>query len=336
MSKCIATALFLVAVVASPAAAQPGGVTEGFPLGTIYGQADAPLGETDTTIHGRPEFMAPNGVNNLAYNWWIYRVAGDPVQRPFGTYTKSDGFTITGTSSYPHPPETSGPTATYNWTELGPNGTRFTAVYTTTVSGVQNSTTQAHLAQTFQITNPNPTALDIVLFNEAQLTPGGIASGTIGATGDVNSIDATNGAYNLTFSAIGASNYQVTLPSTNFPNLYGSPAMDLNNTGLPSSGTSFPQAAFEWSLTVPGNGSVTVSSSFDAFVAVPEPGTLFLLGFAAAAGALRSAASRQKPPTSGFPAYRHGAAYARAIRRGVWAAEESFLRCGSAQEAENL
>ena len=70
----------------------------------------------------------PEGVasaNFLAKNWWYYRVAGDGRERPFGTYTKSDGGNLAGNSSYPL--SGNGDTATYNWTESSSTGVRFTA-----------------------------------------------------------------------------------------------------------------------------------------------------------------------------------------------------------------
>ncbi|HEX4590039.1 MAG TPA: hypothetical protein VH120_08935, partial [Gemmataceae bacterium] len=185
------TALFFTALAATPAAAQPGGYLDISP-GPSYRQGNAPNSETDT-FNPQNGFLSPsNQVPQEQFNWWFYRVAGDPVQRPFGTYTKSDGFGISGTSSYPiFPP--GGTTATYHWTESGPSGVRFTATYTTTLSGSPLGF-DSRLDQSFQVSNPNTAPLTISLFDWVVWTPGNKPFGD-SAVGDLNSISVTDGTY---------------------------------------------------------------------------------------------------------------------------------------------
>jgi hypothetical protein len=96
---------------------------------------------------------------------------------------------------------------------------------------------------------------------------------------------ATNGAYDVTFSATGAAAYQADLTGTLVPELYGGPAADLNDTGLPANfvpGDRTMGLAMEWSETIAANSSITVSSEIAISQAVPEPGTMILCGGAAA------------------------------------------------------
>jgi hypothetical protein len=142
-------------------------------------------------------------------NWWFYRVQGDTRERPFGIYTKSDGFTISGASSWPNP-VTGGHMSAYTWTENGAAGPRFTADYSLALmpgNGIVPYTGQ--LNQTFEITNPNSSPLTISLFNLVLWAPGGNYFSTpVTATGDINSISVTDGLYEDTHTALGATAFQ--------------------------------------------------------------------------------------------------------------------------------
>jgi hypothetical protein len=219
-----ATGALAVALAATQAVAQPGGQLVS--SNALYTQGTAPASETSTG----PTTAMYGPV--LFHNWWYYRVSGDTRERPFGTYTKSDGFSIAGTSSYvPFPPGSN--TATYNWTENGPNGVRFTATYSTTLVYLSGSD-RATLSQSFQINNPNPTALDLVLFNEADwdvnrnTAPGMIASGNLSA------ITINGAARQAGHSASNASAFQVAeMPILD--NLLADAAVnDLDNSGVPA------------------------------------------------------------------------------------------------------
>ena len=218
----------------------------------------------------------------MEYNWFFYRVSGDTVQRPFGNYVKSDGFGITGTSNWPS--GGNGNTSSYQWTEFGPpGGVRFTATYSMTLSQGP-ATTDARLDESFQISNPNSTALTLLLYNAAGMDPDSRPSG-FNASGDSNSISVTDGIYNLSHSAAGAGAYQVATDSSLASLLYGGTAADLNDTGLPIvNSTGLILDAFEWSVVVPAGGSQTVSTSLIISRAVPEPSSLLLSGVVGAAG----------------------------------------------------
>jgi hypothetical protein len=273
------------------ASAQPGGqVTSpgpapNFPQHAQYNLTGSPTNETDEFDPHSYNFNAVVGGNQLNFNWIFYRVSGDSVQRPFGTYLKSDGFNIVGSSSWPA--GGNGNTATYQWTEFGPSGPRFTANYVMTLSNGP-ATTDAALSQSLKITNPNSAPLTIALFNLVVPFPG--ASGNnLFAAGGINSITETNGVYNIAVSATTANAFQAATNLSIENLLTGGPAGDLNNSGLPISGFSASpdliSLAYEWSLTIPGNGSDTISDTIAISHAIPEPGTLALAAAAAVVAA---------------------------------------------------
>jgi hypothetical protein len=204
-SRAASVALLAAALSAAPAAAQPGGSMKivappGSPSDIIYGENNGPTSET-TPGPGTATLMPGTGVKQLNTNWWFYRVQGDSRERPFGAYTKSDGFTITGTSSWPSP-ITGGNTATYTWIENGASGPRFTAGYTMVLSSGGGTTAyDARLDQSFQINNPNPSPLTISLFNFVYWDLEGDFNTQVGAAGDSNSISVTDGLYQDTHTA---------------------------------------------------------------------------------------------------------------------------------------
>ena len=102
-------------MLATPALAQVGGtLTDG---AATYIQATAPSGriarQPGVRRRLRTESTAPN---QLFQNWWYYRVAGDTREYPFGSYARSAGGQIVGTSNY------TGNTSTYY---AGPIPSRF-------------------------------------------------------------------------------------------------------------------------------------------------------------------------------------------------------------------
>ena len=278
--------LAIAAIVVAPSAAQPGGglSTPNFPPQAGYGFGGSPSSQTDVSNPSQFLFYPTSGVNQLAFNWWSYHIAGDSVQRPFGTYQKSDGFAITGTSNWPT--GGNGTTSSYNWTEFGPpaGGIRFTAAYTLTLSSGPTMY-DAKLSQSFQINNPNSVPLTISLFDHAVWEPGGHTFG-LSASGGIGAISVTDGTYNDTHMAIAATAYQAAADATLGNLLYGGTAADLNNAGLPivntPPGSLLPSTAFEWTLTIPADGSAIVQSELITARAVPEPGTMAFTAAAAA------------------------------------------------------
>ncbi len=273
-------ALMVAALMAAPADAQPGGGMTLTRAGGVvdYGQNNAPTSET--SVGPQTVFFSPaSGVNQVGDNWWFYRVQGDTRERPFGTYTKSDGFTITGTSNWP--PNNNGQAASYAWTENGASGPRFTATYDLALSGGPTAY-DARLDQTFQITNPNPTPLTISLYDLVAWVPNDNFSAQLTASGNANTISVTDGTYVDTHTAVGATAFQAGSGPALANLLTNSSPDDLNNTGLPYSGMPYFADAFEWTLTIPGDGAQSVESSLITAHAVPEPNPLFLVGPVAA------------------------------------------------------
>jgi hypothetical protein len=204
--------IVIAALAAGPAPAQPGGmISAPSVLGgaSSYGLTGSPTGQTDeTNPTGFFLNTANSGANQLIYNWLFYRVAGDSVQRPFGNYTKSDGFPIVGTSHWPSG-QAGGDntTATYDWNEYTAAGLRFTADETLTISSGATAN-HATLTQSVTITNPNISPLTISIYEAAIPYPGGGTIQTLSASGGINAIDVLAGDYRVTFSADGATAYQ--------------------------------------------------------------------------------------------------------------------------------
>jgi hypothetical protein len=276
VTRQLAAAFALAAFWAGPATAQVGGTLTDSTA--TYVQQTAPSGENLASPTGgvfKTESTAPN---QLFQNWWYYRVQGDTREYPFGTYTRSAGGQIAGSSNY------TGNVATYNWTDTNASAaTRFTSTYISTLNhGAQVGT--ATLSQSFQITNPGVTALTIALYNYADLDvngPNPVDTDT--ATGGITAITDADGPWQVVHSAVGASAFQVSVFSNIRDFLLDSSINNLNNTGLPF-GPGDYTGAFQWNLTIPAGQSATVTSAL-AISPVPEPGTLLLTG-AAGAGAL--------------------------------------------------
>jgi hypothetical protein len=134
------------------------------------------------------------------------------------------------------------------------------------------------LDQSFKINNPSLSPLTISLFNLVQWQPGGdYFNKSVTASGDINSVSATDGVYQDTHTAIGATAFQAGQGATLANLLTDSSVNDLDNSGLPYSGTQFGDI-FEWTFTVPANSSQTIQSELNITHAVPEPNGFFLLG----------------------------------------------------------
>jgi hypothetical protein len=282
----VLAAIAFILGFAPPAAAQPGGFLFDDPnvRQVQFGQDTGPTAETDSAHPNFASLQPPTAVNQLGYNWWFYRVKGDSVNRPFGVYTKSDGFSISGTSNYS---ASHSLTVTYNWTENGATGPRFTASDAITLEHPSPTDTFfSSVRQDFQINNSTSSSLEVLLFNVNAPAPGNHTAGVTGA-GNANSMAFTDGSYTVTDAAPGASSYEVAR-GTSFPLPFGTPASDFNNSGLPYSGVSgqYAAAGFEWDLVVPPSGSSDVSLIITSDHAVPEPGSLLLVAFSAAAGAV--------------------------------------------------
>jgi hypothetical protein len=270
-----ALAFVLTVVVTGPAVAQVGGtLTDG---AAVYVQQDAPTQESLASPSGAVFKSESTTPNQLFQNWWYYRVLGDTHEYPFGTYARSAGGQIAGSSNY------SGNVATYNWTDSdASSATRFTATYVTTLNhGAQTGT--ATLSQSMQISNPGVNALTITLFNYADLDVNGSnPNDTDVATGGINAITDVDGPWQVVHSAVGASAYQVSTFSTIRNFLLDGNINNLNDTGLPF-GPGDYTGAFQWNLTIPAGQAVTVTSAL-AISPVPEPGTMLLTGAAVIGG----------------------------------------------------
>jgi len=261
----------LTAITTLPAAAQVGGtITDAT---ATYNQPPGPTGEnlqSPTGLIFRPE---STGGSQTFQNWWYYRVQGDTREYPFGNYARSAGGSVASTQN-----QYIGNTASVAWTDTNAAAAvRFTANYVTTLT--HTGTNAATIAQSFQINNPGASALNITLFNYADLQANGpAASDTDTVTANTGTITDTDGPVRVVHSVTGtvaANAFQV----AQWPGIINF-LTDANVNNLDNSGSSFfgdESGAFQWNLTVPGGGSVTVGANI-SISPVPEPGTLLLTG----------------------------------------------------------
>jgi hypothetical protein len=260
-------------IATAPVAAQVGGtITD---AGATYTQAPGPASEgnqSPTGVAFRPETTP--AASQMFQNWWYYRVAGDTREYPFGNYARSAGGTIASTSNV-----YSGNTATVAWTDTNASSVvRFTASYVSTLT--HTGTNAAILNQSFQISNPGASALSITLFNYADLDANGTnANDTVAAgNGSTSGITDTDGSVRLVHSVTGsvaANAFQVAQWPSIINFLSDASVNNLDGSGVPFFGDE--SGAFQWNLTVPAGGSITVNSAISV-APVPEPGTLLLTG----------------------------------------------------------
>jgi hypothetical protein len=265
-------------LVTGSAIAQPGGTLTDSTA--VYMQPPGPSGESLASPSG-VLFKPDTGIASQLYqNWWYYRVQGDSREYPFGDYLRSAGGTIATTqNSYV------GTTATVKWTDTNAASvTRFTATYLTTLT--HTGTNAATLNQTFRIDNPGTAALNITLFNYADLDVNGQApSDTDSATGGLGGTVITDGPFRATHAITGsvpANSFQVAQFPAILNRFIDTSVQNLDNTGLPFGPGDYTDA-FQWDLTIPAGGFVTVGSLISV-APVPEPGTLLLTGVAIAGG----------------------------------------------------
>jgi hypothetical protein len=275
----IAPTFALTLLLAGPAAAQPGGTLTD--ATAMYSQPPGPSGQSLASPSG-VQFRPDTGIGSQLYqNWWYYRVQGDTREYPFGDYLRSTGGSIASTQN-----TYLGNTATVKWTETSSTSvTRFLATYISNLT--HTGTNAATLNQTFRIDNPGTAALNITLFNYADLDVNGQAvSDTDSATGGVAGTTITDGPFRMTHTITGsvpANAYQVAQFPALINQMVDAGAQNLNNSGLPFGPGDYTDA-FQWDLSIPAGSFVTVGSLITV-APVPEPGTLFLAG-AAAAGAV--------------------------------------------------
>lgn len=295
MFRHMVLAALVAAGLVSRSVAQPGGQITSpgpppfYPQYAEYGLTGSPTSQTDSSDPHNYYLQPPMEGSQILANWVFFRTAVDSVQYPFGNYVKSNGYNITGTSVWPS--GGAGNTAVYNWTDYGPpsGGAVFSAIYTMVLTNGPQ-TPDARLKQSLQITNPNSTPLTISLYNAMVPYPGGTST-IYTSSGGLGNILATDGAYDVTFSATGATAYEADTTGTLGALLYGGPATDLNDSGIPATTTHDNPVmllAMEWTETIPADSAITISSAISISQAVPEPATLALCGVAAGmAAALR-------------------------------------------------
>jgi hypothetical protein len=239
---------------------------------STYNQASTPTTEGSTTFTSNFSATTPTLADNLFQNWWFYRVAGDTRERPFGNYTKTGGGAVTMTGS------AAANVMTFNLTETDAAAvTRFTSVLTFTITNVANGT---QVAQRLVVTNPGATPLSLSFFNYADYDVPTASSNT--ATGGLGGITVTNTAatqFGQHTPLTPANAFQV-MPFSTLRGLLADTAVNnLSNSGLPFAAGDYT-GAFQWDLTIAAGDSAIIDVALSNLnsLAVPEPGTIALMG----------------------------------------------------------
>lgn len=210
------------------------------------------------TTGGSASVMIAGGstADHLFQQWWWYRVNGvNPREFAFSNRTSNVA---------------SGNLLTLGYTE--PEG--FNAVLTYRLTDGPNSPATCNIANTLRIDNTSGSSLSIAVFSylDYDLTGSTSNSATLTAPGRMR-ITHTSGAFGE-YLGEGAAAYQVAAFATVRSNLTDADIDDFASTGLPF-GPGDWTGAFQWNLTIPAGGSVTVRSAFSINqVAVADPACL--------------------------------------------------------------
>ena len=253
-------ALSLVAVQSAFAQAGTGfTISQG---DVFFTQANSPtLGTATSVSGGNFRVNGAAGTDHLFENWWWFRVDGvDTREFAFNN--------ATGTSA-------AGNSATTNWTFAN-----FSASlnYLVTDTGVNTG----QVLQTMTVTNTTAQSIVLNLFNytdyDVNATAGLDSAVSLGA-GQIKVTDSANPAWDLRFNASAPNAFQVTSFATLRGLLTNTAINNLDSTGLPFGPGDFT-GGYQWTLQMAPGQQMTVT---ETLAAVPEPGTMAVLGLGALA-----------------------------------------------------
>ncbi|MCP4247090.1 MAG: PEP-CTERM sorting domain-containing protein [bacterium] len=240
----------LLAVAMSASAMAQGVITDG----------NARYEFNNSSVPGSADFQPDGTSDYLFQNWWWYRVEEAPAESNFLWFPTDQSYV--------------GNVAT-----LGASEPSFDWDLTVTLTDFAAPVT-AKIIEDMTLVNTSGTAISVALFKYADVDASGDAGNDFANLVNPNFIQITENADFVDFVGEGADAWEV----QDWPNLVNplndASITNLGNTGLPFGPADFT-GAFQWNLSIPAGGQVTVRDKLR--INIPEPATLSLLAFGALA-----------------------------------------------------
>ena len=241
--------LLLAAAFSASAMAQGGVITDG----------NARFEFNNSLTPGSADFQPDGGTDHLFQNWWWFRVDGAPSETRMTWFPTSQSY-VGNVASL------GASEALFDWrlrvqlTDGGAPG-------------------EALIGQAMTLTNTSNGPLRVSLFNYADFDVSGTFSGDSAILAAANLIRITDGITGdfAEFQGVGASAWAVQSFAGLRTLLDDGAITNFSNTGLPF-GPGDWTGAFQWRLSIPVGGSVTVFEFLSVNMAVPAPGAALLLG----------------------------------------------------------
>lgn len=212
-----------------------------------YTQSSVATNTTSTA--GLANMVVSAGQDNLYQHWWYYRVNGD---------TREFAFNNSAANGFVSAPAGTG-AQTMSWADVeGRN--LFSAVQTIVVTS--DGATQGHTWSTMTLTNLTSTAIDVDLFAYGDYdvcATAGTDTATVTATEHLIT-DACG--RQCRFGGVGATNTEVGAFATIRGRLLDAALIALAGVGTGTFGPGDYTGVFQWTLTIPANGSVSAVSYF--------------------------------------------------------------------------
>ena len=208
---------------------------------------------------GRASFQPDGSTDHLYENWWWYRVDGATDESSvlwFPTDQSYVGNVATLGASEP----------SFDW-----------ELTVTLTDGAAPG--QAQIVERMTLANTTGSPISVALFNYADIDVGNTSGSNGAILVNPELMRISDGPDFAEFLGVGADAWEVQVWSDLRDDLDDGGITNLSNTGLPFGPDDFT-GAFQWNLTIPAGGQVTVVEGLSVnMAAVPEPATLSLLAF---------------------------------------------------------
>lgn len=189
--------------------------------------------------------MSTAGTDRLYQHWWYYRIGGDSREFAFNN-AAANGFVASA----------SGATATMNWANVDGRGV-ISATQQIQVASAGPS--QGSATSTMTVTNltASPITVDLFAYADYDVCAASGNTATIGATEHV----ITNSSCGIVcrFGAVNPTATQATAFATLRGLLLNATLENLTGVGSGTFGPGDYTGAFQWTLTVPANGSASAT-----------------------------------------------------------------------------
>ena len=209
-------------------------------------------------LPGSTDFQPDSTTDHLFWNWWWYRVDGAPAESQMSPpLTQSYvGNVASGGASEP----------SFDW-----------RLRVTLTDGPVPG--QAQIVERMTLINTTNNPIRVALFNYVDFDVGQSAGGDSAILVNPQLMRITDAGGDFAeFLAVGANAWEVQAWPVLINALNDASVTNLSNTGLPFGPGDFT-GAFQWNLSIPVGGSVTVFEGLAINMeAVPAPGVLALLG----------------------------------------------------------